>query len=113
MRFGEKVRHLRKAKGLTQRDLADRVKVNFTYISKIENGKLDFGEYPSDDLIRKLARVLGADADEMFLLAEKIPEPIKRRVIQRPAAFRRFASLNDEQMDRLLKTLDDRSTALS
>lgn len=107
MQFGEKVRQLRKAKYLTQRDLADKVKVNFTYISKIENGKLDFGDYPSRELIRKLAKVLGEDADELLLLAEKIPEQIKKRVMQRPDAFRKFADLDDKQIDDILKKLDD------
>ena len=58
MNFGEKVRELRKAKNLTLRELAAKVKVNFTYLSKIENHKLSFGEFPSEDLIRKLAKVL-------------------------------------------------------
>jgi transcriptional regulator with XRE-family HTH domain len=107
MQFGEKVRDLRKAKNLTQRDLADKVGVNFTYISKIENGKLDFGDYPSDDLIRKLAKALGANADELLILAEKIPALIKKRVIERPDAFRKFADLNDAQIDDILKNLDE------
>ena len=107
MQFGEKVRELRQAKNLTQRDLADKVKVNFTYISKIENGKLDFGDYPSDELIRKLAKALGANADELLLLAEKIPEQIKKRVMQRPDAFRKFAELDDEAINRLLEEIDE------
>ena len=55
MRFGERVRHLRLEKKLGQRGLADQVGVTFTYISKIENEKLDFGDYPSEELILKLA----------------------------------------------------------
>lgn len=81
MTFGEKIRQLRKAKELSQRDLASKVKVNFTYISKIENEKLDFGDYPSEELILKLARVLDADADDLLILAEKIPESLKKRVM--------------------------------
>src|SRR3954454_24387496 len=107
MTFGDKVRELRKASNLSQRELAAKVKVNFTYISKIENGKLDFGDYPSDDLIRKLAKALGASADEFLLLAEKVPEHIKKRVMQRPDAFRKFAGLDDKQIDDILKHLDD------
>lgn len=107
MTFGERVRELRKAKNLTLRDLAAKVKVNFTYLSKIENHKLDFGDYPGEGLIRKLAKVLGADEDELLLLAEKIPDDIRRRVVQRPDAFRKFASLDDKTIDKLLEELGE------
>jgi transcriptional regulator with XRE-family HTH domain len=109
MTFGDKIRELRKAKNLSQRDLAAKVKVNFTYISKIENGNLDFGDYPSDDLIRKLAKTLGADPDELLILAKKVPESIRKRVIQRPDVFRKLAKLDDETLDRLLKDIDEES----
>jgi len=46
--FGERLRELRRAKGLSQRALADLVKVNFTYLSRCETGTLDFGQYPSE-----------------------------------------------------------------
>lgn len=107
MTFGERIRELRKAKNLTLRDVAKKVKVNFTYISKIENHKLDFGEYPSEDLIRKLAKVLEADEDELLLLAKKIPEDIRQRVLDRPDAFRKIAKLDDEQLDRLLGEIEE------
>ena len=102
MTFGERIREMRKAKHLTLRDVAKRVKVNFTYISKIENHKLDFGDYPSEELIRRLARVLGGDLDELLLLAEKIPDDIRRRVIERPDAFRKLARLDDRALDLVL-----------
>ena len=106
MTFGERVRHLRKAKALTLRVLAGRVGVNFTYLSKIENGKLDFGDYPGEGLIRRLAKALGAEQDELLLLAEKVPDRIRRRVIERPDAFRRLALLDDTKLDRLLAHID-------
>jgi transcriptional regulator with XRE-family HTH domain len=107
MTFGERVRELRKGKNLTLRELAAKLKVNFTYLSKIENQKLSFGEYPSEDLIRKLAKVLDGDVDELLLLAQKIPEDIKKRVIQRPDAFRKIAQLDDETLDKLLEELGE------
>src|SRR5690606_17870800 len=96
MRFGEKLRELRKAKNLSQRDLAARVGINFTYISKIENEKLDFAQFPSEELIRKMAAELDADEEELLLLAQKVPDRIRKRVIERPDAFRKFADLDDE-----------------
>src|SRR4051812_37044061 len=106
LKFGTKLRELRKGKNLGQRALAGLVGVSFTYVSKIENEKLDFGDYPSEELILKLARALEADADELLILAEKIPEVIRMRVFQRPDVFRRLAMLDDEALNRLIKLID-------
>ena len=106
MTFGERLRELRKAKNLSQRALGDKVGINFTYLSKVESEKLDFAQYPSEELIRKLAKALGADADELLLLAKKIPADIRDRVIERPDAFRKIASLDDETLDSVLKDIE-------
>lgn len=105
MRFGERIRELRKANNFSQRDLAQKVNVNFTYISKIENAKLDFSDYPSEELIRRLADALEADVDELLILAEKMPDSVKKRVMQRPDAFRKIAKLDDATLDRILEEI--------
>jgi transcriptional regulator with XRE-family HTH domain len=107
MRFGEKVRTLRKAKNLGQRELADAVGVSFTYISKIENHRLDFGDYPSAEVIEKIAMALDADPTELLVLAEKIPELIRRRILERPDAFRKLALLDNATLDRLVDQIND------
>src|SRR5205807_997225 len=103
MRFGQRIRELRTGKKLGQRALAERVGVSFTYVSKIENEKLDFGDYPSEELIVRLAQALEASADELLLLARKIPARIRERVLERPAAFVRLAALDDAALDCLLQ----------
>jgi len=103
MLFGERVRELRKAQGLTLRQLAPMVGVGFTYLSRVENGRLNYGDYPSEALIHKLAEVLKADEDELLILAEKIPERIKRRVLERPELFGKLAELDDEVLEDLLQ----------
>lgn len=102
MTLGERIRELRQAKELTLRDLAAKVGVGFTYISKIENHKLEEGHSPSEKLIHKLATELDGDEEELLLLAEKVPEPIRRRVCERPEVFRVLAGLDDLELDRLL-----------
>lgn len=103
MRFGERLQELRKAKGYTLRDLAARVGVGFTYLSKAENGKLAFADYPGEALILKLAAALDADADELLIMAEKIPPQIRKRVLERPDAFLTLAGMDDEALDRVLQ----------
>ena len=105
MRFGNRVRELRKAKGLSLRGLAAKVGVGFTYLSRVENEKLEYGDYPSDQLIGKLAKALDADADELLILAKRIPPQIRRRVLERPDAFRKLAELDDEALDRVMQQL--------
>ena len=103
--FGIKIRELRKAKALGQRAVAAEVGINFTYISKIENDKVDFAAFPSEETIRKLAKVWGADVDQLFLMAEKIPDQIRRRVLARSEAFRMIAELDDKALDQLVETI--------
>jgi HTH-type transcriptional regulator, competence development regulator len=105
-RFGKRLRELRQAKNLGQRPLATKVGVNFTYLSRIENENLDFGPYPSEELICRLAEALDADPDELLILAKKIPERIRRRVFERPEVFCKLADLDDGALDRLLAVVD-------
>jgi HTH-type transcriptional regulator, competence development regulator len=100
VRFGERLRELRKVKNLSQRTLGSQVGVSFTYISKVENEKLDFGDYPSEELICKLARAL--DVDDLLFLAEKIPAAIRKRLFERPDVFRALARCDDRTLDQVL-----------
>lgn len=73
MKFGVRLRELRKKAGLSLRQLADQIGVNFSYLSKIESGALPA---PSEKVILKLAEVLKTDKDELLTLAGKIPDDI-------------------------------------
>ena len=57
MRIGEKITALRKERGLSIRQLAEKSGVNISAISAIENGKASTGI----DVLQKLASALGAD----------------------------------------------------
>lgn len=99
MQFGERVRELRVQRGLTQTTVAERMNVSVSYISKVENGKLHFGDYPSEKFIHKLADELKADEDELLLLADKVPASIRRSIRRRPDLFRKLATLTAQQLD--------------
>jgi HTH-type transcriptional regulator, competence development regulator len=106
MRFGERLRELRKAKGFRLRDLAAKVGVGHTYLSKAENERLDYGDYPSNALIYKLAKALEANPEELIFLAQRIPDRMKRRILERPDAFRKLTELDDKALDRVLEQID-------
>ena len=108
--FGMRVRQLRHAKGWSLRDLAEKVGVGFTYLSRVENERLNFGDYPSDALIHRLADAFDADEEELLLLAKRIPEPIKKRVLQRPDAFCAFAGCDDATLDKLMSQIGQTPT---
>jgi transcriptional regulator with XRE-family HTH domain len=71
--FGSRLRELREGAGLSQRELADRVEINFTYLSKIENGVMP---PPSEGVILKLVEVLNTDRDELLTLGGKVPSDL-------------------------------------
>ena len=96
--FGDRIRELRKAKGYSLRKLAPLVGVGFSYLSKVENGRLDFGGSPSESLIHRLADVLEADEDELLLLAHHVPASIARQIFDHPELFRALARCNDRQL---------------
>lgn len=81
MAFGSHLRDLRKARRLTQQQLADAVGIDFTYISKVENGRVD---PPSEATIRKIADVLGADAEALLAQAGKVGPELKDAAASEP-----------------------------
>lgn len=80
-RFGDRLRALRTAAGLSQRALAARVTsallasgarhgCDVSYLSRIESGHVG---PPSARMISALAAVLGTDEDELFALVGRVP----------------------------------------
>ncbi len=113
MKFSQRVRALRQERGLSQRALAAKLSVNFTYLSKIENERLDFGDYPSEELICRIALALEVDGDELLLLAKKIPEQIRQRVFERPEVFRALARCDDMTLDRVMAQISGHGSVTS
>ena len=102
MSFGERVKELRLQRKLTQQKVAEKIGVTVGYISKVEKERLQFGDYPSEKFIHKLAEALQCDEDELLLVTDRVPPAIQMRVLERPEAFRRIAELDDRTLDRLL-----------
>lgn len=101
MQFGQTVRKLRIERGLTQQETAEQTNVSVSYISKVENEKLHFGDYPSENFIHRLAEALKADEDHLMLLADKVPAGIRIRIRQRPDLFRKIAMMDNNALDAL------------
>ena len=95
MEFGQRLRNLRKQKNLSQRDLAARVGIDFTYLSKIEGGRLD---PPSEVIIQRIAQVLEADEDELINLAGKVPKELKNVLEESPQAVELLRVLSERKL---------------
>ncbi|KKU54818.1 transcriptional regulator [Candidatus Amesbacteria bacterium RIFCSPLOWO2_02_FULL_48_11] len=61
-KYGERLRQLRKTKGLSQEELAFRSGLHRTYVSDLERGTRNV----SLENIEKIAKVLGLELSEVF-----------------------------------------------
>ena len=78
--IGERIREARQARGISLRQLASKVGIHFSHLSKIENGKDTVGK---DSLIR-IAEELNADPD--FMLGEAGHQSMPFRILGNIAA---------------------------
>jgi transcriptional regulator with XRE-family HTH domain len=86
MEFGNKLRNLRKERGMTLRILAEQVGVSFTYLSKIENGRVPYT--PAPETIRSLANALDVNVLDLLESARKLPPELK--LFSKSSEARRF-----------------------
>ncbi len=86
MTFGQRLKQLRGEHGLTQRQLAESAGVDFTYLSKLENDRLE--HTPSLKVLQDLARALNVDELELMQAANKVPAVLE--VIARDKDALRF-----------------------
>ena len=105
--FGKRIRLLRVQKGISQRDVAIRAAIDITYLSKIENEKLP---PPSEEKIRQLAEIFDVTADELILLANKIPNDLPQIIQEAPSIpqfLRTAKDLKPEDWEKLTKFAED------
>lgn len=80
MELSSEIRRRREVAGLTLRSMAERVQVSPAYLSRVERGKVP----PSDALVMTVARALGADAEELLLLAGRVPANWRKAIAASP-----------------------------
>ncbi len=107
MTFGEFLRQARRDKKISQRALADKLGVSFTYLSKIEN---DVMPPPSEDLLIKLAKELEIEADKLILEGNKVPTDIQKTIMNNPKVpkfLRSIDKITDEKWKRIEAILEE------
>jgi transcriptional regulator with XRE-family HTH domain len=104
--FGRVIQRLRRDKGLTQRQAAEQLGIDFTYLSKLEN---DRGEPPGEDLVRRMARLYEVDPEHLLAQAGKVPPELRSRALedQRFATLlRRLPDLPEEKLKKIYRNAD-------
>ncbi len=105
--FGQKIKRLRKAKRITQLELAERIGVDFTYVSKIENDRTM--RSPAESTIRKIAEVLETNSEDLILLANKIPQNLQETIVQEPLVvdfLRTVPKFNMDDREEIRRLID-------
>jgi transcriptional regulator with XRE-family HTH domain len=83
--FATTLREKRRAAGLSQRRLAELAEVDFSYISKLENGRLPA---PAAETISRMAKILNCPAEELLSAAKKMPGGLEDNLSAQPEALR-------------------------
>ena len=84
--LGKLIRKLRKQKGLSLRQLAEKVSVSFVNIAHIENGRIA----TSEEVIKELAKALEYDVDKLLAAADSVNGDIKNIIKKLPTAVPEF-----------------------
>jgi transcriptional regulator with XRE-family HTH domain len=85
--FGTLVRREREAKEIGLREMAKKIGVSPTYLSKVERDEF---APPAEDKVRKIAKIIRRDADELLALAGRVASDLTDIIRQRPREMADF-----------------------
>ncbi len=111
--FGNHIRQLREAlrkedKSFSLRQVANRIGIEPAYLSKIERNVFP---PPSEEVIQKLAEMLGDDSDVLLAMAGKLSSDLQKVILERPKLFadllREMKSAPDHAILRVVREVKD------
>ena len=106
--FGEVLRKKRLEKGYSLRQFAKLIDVSPTYLSLVEQGKVE--RPPTADRVRAMAEQLGENADQWIALAGRLSEDladiIKSEPEAMPALLRAAKGLSADELRAFTKKLE-------
>jgi transcriptional regulator with XRE-family HTH domain len=111
--FGEKLRLLRRERGISQRDMAAAIGVSPAYLSALEHGRRGVPNWATVQKIIGFFNVIWDDAEELQRLAEQSnPRVVIDTVGLSPRATElsnllaeKISSLAESEMERLIRLL--------
>jgi transcriptional regulator with XRE-family HTH domain len=90
--FGAILREQRRVAGISQRQLAERISVDFSYISKLENDRLP---PPAADTTARIADAVGCKPEMLLAAARKLPVGVESTITEQPAALQFLQQASD------------------
>ncbi len=82
--FGQRLRGLRRDRGIIQRDLAGRIGVDRRTVQRYELGEI----FPVPEVLAALVRALGLRFEDLFALSPPMPRRIRRQPFEDSVAAR-------------------------
>ena len=104
-KFGAFIRRERAAKGISLRDMAKKIKVSPTFLSKVETEDWK----PGEEKLRKIAEVIGCDPEDLMARAGRVPTELSEIIKQSPhrhqmtALLRTAKGFTAEEMEKLVR----------
>ncbi|MGM0582969.1 MAG: helix-turn-helix domain-containing protein [Bacteroidota bacterium] len=104
MKFNEKIKTLRKGAEMSQQELAGRLHIHVTHLSKMENGHLT----PSVDIVQRLMKVFAVSADQLLNDDENSVVDIQNHELNEQLAL--INQLDEDEKTALVKIINSMLT---
>ena len=102
LQFGAFVRREREAKEIGLREMAKKIGVSPTYLSRVERDEFT---PPTEDKVRAIAQIIECDIDELLAMSGRMPSDladiIKRNPVEVSALLRTTSGMTRDQIARL------------
>jgi hypothetical protein len=73
-------------------------------LSRVENDRLDDEQTPREETLQRIAKCAPrTDPDELLLLARRIPDAYRDRILSKPGVFRKLLNLSDTALEELIR----------
>lgn len=96
MKLGEKIKQLRKSKGISQEELASMLKINRNYLSRIETGKSE----PTSSILKHVAEIFSIDLNSLLDITDEDKNTDKIKYIVDNCRY-----LHDKDLDFIVRIM--------
>ena len=97
MKLGEKIKLIRKSKGISQEELASTLKINRNFLSRIETGKSE----PTASILKNIAKLFNIDLNSL-LDVKNIPTDSDDKI---KSITENCKNLNDKDIDFIIRII--------